>query len=128
MTHHLDDVVTNIYRGPVQFGVDEFTFTTPNPVVSVEDESIVSTYELFQNYPNPFNPSTTIKFSLPISDYVTLIVLNTLGEEITVLMDNEMSVGSYKIEWDARNYPSGVYFYQLKSQNFIETKKMILMK
>jgi hypothetical protein len=126
--YHLDDIVTIFYEGPIQFGVDEFTFTTPNPVVSVEDESIVSTYELFQNYPNPFNPSTTIKFSLPLSGYVTLIVLNTLGEEITVLMDNEMNVGSYKIEWDARNYPSGVYFYQLKSQNFIKTKKMILMK
>ncbi len=126
--YHLDDVVNIFYRGPVQFGIDEFTFTTPDPTVLVEDESIVTTYELFQNYPNPFNPSTTIKFSIPSAGYTTLKIYNALGEDVTMLLDKELKTGAYEVEWNAAGLPSGVYFYQLKTEGFVETKKMILMK
>jgi hypothetical protein len=85
-------------------------------------------YLLNQNYPNPFNPSTIINFSLPSDSYLTLKVFNELGEEVAVLINEELRVGTYEVEWDASALPSGVYFYQLKTENFIEAKKMILMK
>jgi hypothetical protein len=98
-------------------------------VVSVDEKSDIPIYfNLTQNFPNPFNPSTTIKFSLTSSGYATLKIYNALGSEIEVLMDNEMNAGTYDVQWNARNYPSGVYFYQLRSGRFVETKKMILMK
>jgi len=91
-------------------------------------------YILSQNYPNPFNPSTTIKFSLPVTQSgsegsrVTLKILNALGEEVAVLLNKELTTGSYEVEWNASELPSGIYFYQLKTEDFVETKKMTLMK
>jgi hypothetical protein len=96
--------------------------------------SIPGRFTLSQNYPNPFNPSTTIKFSLPVTlsgverSLVTLKIYNTLGEEISVLLDKELAIGNYEIDWNASGLPSGVYLYQLKTDGFVETKKMILMK
>jgi hypothetical protein len=86
------------------------------------------TFDLEQNYPNPFNPGTNIKFSLPSTNYSTLKIYNTLGEEVTVLLNKELIAGTYEIEWDASGVPSGVYFYQLKTKGFVEIKKMILLK
>jgi hypothetical protein len=88
----------------------------------------VNNFLLLQNYPNPFNPSTIIKFSLPSTGHTTLKIYNALGVEVTVLVNSEMNAGVYEIEWDASEFPSGVYFYQLKTENYVETKKMILMK
>ncbi len=85
-------------------------------------------YFLSQNYPNPFNPSTKIKFSLPSSGYAILKIHNALGEEVDVLLDKELATGTYEVEWNAAGLPSGVYFYQLKTEGYFETKKMILMK
>jgi hypothetical protein len=126
--YHLDDVVNIFYRGPVQFGIDEFTFTTPDPYVSVEDELIVTTYELSQNYPNPFNPNTKITYTIPEFGFVTLKVYDVLGSEVATFVNEEKPVGSYEVEWEARGSPSGVYFYQLTTGSFIETNKMILLK
>jgi hypothetical protein len=81
-----------------------------------------------QNYPNPFNPITTISFSLPQVSYVSLKVFNALGEEIEILVSEELSAGNYQYDWNAINLPSGIYFYKLQSENFVETKKMILLK
>jgi len=81
-----------------------------------------------QNYPNPFNPSTTINFSLPSSGYATLKIYNALGEQVAVLFDKELNTGSYEVGWNAVGLPSGVYFYRLQAGNFVETRKMILMK
>ena len=83
---------------------------------------------LYQNYPNPFNPSTTIKFSLSSSGYATLKIYNALGEEVAVLLDKEFTAGNYEVEWNAGGLPSGVYFYQLKTEGIIEIKKMVLLK
>jgi predicted GH43/DUF377 family glycosyl hydrolase len=104
-------------------GADEFT------IVGVEDEELFPTeYALEQNYPNPFNPSTTIKYSIPTQSKVVLKVYDILGNEIATIMDEEKSVGTYELTWSAANLSSGIYFYQLNSGNFIETKKMILLK
>ena len=87
-----------------------------------------SNYTLFQNYPNPFNPSTTISFSIPISSFVTLKVFDILGNEIRSVVSEEKSSGNYEVEFNAANLPSGIYFYRLQSANFVETKKMILLR
>ncbi|MCH8034088.1 MAG: T9SS type A sorting domain-containing protein [Bacteroidetes bacterium] len=97
--------------------------------VSVNDETFIpQTFELKQNYPNPFNPSTKIKFSIPSSSFATLKIYNALGEEVKVLLDNELTTGTYEVEWNAVGLPSGVYFYQLKTQGYVDTKKMLLLK
>jgi len=127
--YHLDDVVTIIYRGPIQFGIDEFTFTTPDPVVSVEDESIVTTYELFQNYPNPFNPTTKIRFNIPVEGIVKLEVYDILGQRVTQLLNTELTAGSHEVVFRGNNLASGVYFYMLNVKDkFFEVKKMLLLK
>jgi hypothetical protein len=96
-------------------------------VVEVEVISLTS-YSLEQNYPNPFNPSTTIKYGLKEKGNVKLTLLNLLGEEIAILVNEEQDKGYHKVELNAQNLPSGVYFYQLKAGNFIDTKKMILLR
>jgi beta-glucosidase len=85
-------------------------------------------FNLKNNYPNPFNPNTTIEFTLPIASEVTLSIFNILGEEITTVVSERLSPGEYKYKWKADKLSSGVYLYQLKTEEFIKTKKMILMK
>jgi hypothetical protein len=102
----------------------------PEGVASVENNPGVtpSNYSLDQNYPNPFNPSTTINFTIPNSDFVTLKVYNILGSEVATLVNDNLSAGSYKFNFDALNLASGVYLYELKAGNFREIKKMNLLK
>ena len=87
-----------------------------------------TTYKLEQNYPNPFNPTTTIGFGIPEKGSVRLSILNILGEEIKILLNEEKEAGYHSIDFNASDLPSGVYFYQLKAGSFIETKKMILLR
>jgi len=85
-------------------------------------------FKLYNNYPNPFNPSTIIRFSMPEESFVTIKVFNTLGEEITTLINENIVTGNYEIEFNATVLPSGIYFYKLQAGSFVETKKMIFMK
>jgi photosystem II stability/assembly factor-like uncharacterized protein len=85
-------------------------------------------FSFSQNYPNPFNPVTNIKFQLPGSGFVKIIIYDLLGREITKLVNQQMQAGSYSADWDAAEYPSGVYFYKIEAGSFAETKKMILIK
>lgn len=87
-----------------------------------------STYSLSQNYPNPFNPSTTIKFSIQKPGLVTLKIYNLLGQEVTTLINRELTSGSYSYEFDASYLSSGVYFYSINAGSFVQTKKMMLLK
>ncbi|HVO72724.1 MAG TPA: T9SS type A sorting domain-containing protein, partial [Ignavibacteriaceae bacterium] len=75
-----------------------------------------------------FNPTTKIKYSIPIQSFVTLKVYDILGRRIVTLVNEEKSAGNYKIEFDAANFSSGVYFYEIKVGNYTQMKKMILMK
>lgn len=84
-------------------------------------------FKLEQNYPNPFNPSTTISFSIPVDGKVSLKIFNIIGKEIAELFNGNLTAGKYSFEWNAENYASGVYLYQLKTDNYIEMKKMILL-
>jgi hypothetical protein len=107
-----------------------------NIIVSVENDiEIPNKFYLSQNFPNPFNPSTTIRYQLPATGNVSLSLYDVLGNEIATLINEEKSEGVYEITFYARNLPSGAYFYQLRiypanggAEEFVETKKMILMK
>ncbi|MBU1113936.1 MAG: T9SS type A sorting domain-containing protein, partial [Bacteroidetes bacterium] len=96
--------------------------------MDVNDNTLPTEYKLSQNYPNPFNPSTTISFALPKTGFVTLKVYNAIGEEVAELVNREMNAGIQSINFDATNFSSGIYFYRISAGNFIETKKMVLMK
>ncbi len=85
-------------------------------------------YDLSQNYPNPFNPSTTINFVIPKSSFVNLSVYDILGRKVSTLINEEKIAGSYKVEFNAINLPSGIYFYKIKAGSFTQTKKMVLLK
>lgn len=91
-------------------------------------EAVPATFKLFQNYPNPFNPVTTIKYSLSQESYVSLKVYNTLGNEITTLVDKKLEPGVYTAQFDGRRSSSGVYYVQMKAGDFVNVKKMILLK
>ncbi len=85
-------------------------------------------FQLKQNYPNPFNPSTVIKFQIPELSHVKLKIYDVLGSEVTNLINENKEAGSYEVEFEAGKLQSGIYFYRLDTGNFIETKKMILIK
>ena len=85
-------------------------------------------FALQQNYPNPFNPSTTIRYSISTSEFVTLKVFDVIGNEVATLVNEEKPAGSYEVKFDAAGLSSGLYFYKLKTGSFIETKKMLLLK
>jgi len=85
-------------------------------------------FSLSQNYPNPFNPSTRIEFSVAHSGYVSLRIYDMLGREVATLVDQELTPSSYSVTWNAANVASGAYFCRLQSGNFIQTKKLLLMK
>jgi len=100
-------------------------------ITSVEEEEIdilPTEYSLSQNYPNPFNPSTNIKYSVPQPSQVQIKVYDVLGNEIETLVNEEKPAGTYELTWNAANLSSGIYFYQLKAGEYVNTKKMILLK
>jgi photosystem II stability/assembly factor-like uncharacterized protein len=112
-------------------GSDNIVFKRPlNELIGIIPISgqVPNGFELSQNYPNPFNPSTSIRFSLSKASIVKLTVFNTAGQEVVRLVNERLSVGSYEYQFDAGKLTSGVYFYRLTTDNFTDTKKMILVK
>ncbi len=89
---------------------------------------IPENYSLNQNYPNPFNPTTNIEFEVSSKSNVKLIIYDALGKELAVLVNENLNEGSYNYKWDAINFPSGVYFYRIETDNFTDTKRMVLLK
>jgi hypothetical protein len=85
-------------------------------------------YALSQNYPNPFNPATTISFAMPQAGYAKLEIYNTLGQLVATLVDEELEAGTHAVTWDASVQASGLYLYRLTTSDFVETKKMLLLK
>jgi len=100
------------------------------PIAGIEPISneIPEHFSLSQNFPNPFNPKTIINFQLPMFNYVSLKVYDILGREAATLVNQQLKAGTYEADWDAVNYPSGVYYYKLTAGEYSETKKMILLK
>ena len=102
----------------------------PKGVIGINNipELIPSEYQLFQNYPNPFNPTTQIKYAISKNSNVILKVYNILGKEISTLINQRQNSGNYQITFDAKDLPSGIYFYKLQVNDFTDIKKMVLIK
>jgi hypothetical protein len=109
--------------------------TNGGVITDVNENNIPGEFSLSQNYPNPFNPSTNIKFTISDFGFVSLKVYDVLGNEVATLVNEEKPAGEYEIEFNShsglsgiKELSSGIYFYQLKTEGYIETKKMLLLK
>jgi hypothetical protein len=116
--------------GEVYFTIEvsDFARYVTTKVENNYSEFINNKNLLMQNYPNPFNPSTIIEYSIPKRSFVTLKVFDILGREIISLVNEEKPSGKYRFEFNAHNLSSGLYFYQLRADDFADTKKLILLR
>ena len=119
----------HIYSNGYHFWSDSFSVTVlPTGIAAEGEEHIPTQYALSQNFPNPFNPTTSIEFSLPKSDYVTLKVYNMLGEEVATLVSDRLTAGNHRYIWNAIDFPSGIYYYKFKAGEYVQTRKLVLLK
>ena len=129
-THTYSYSDQNVNAGSYSYRLKQIDFDGTfeySKVIEVE-VPVLKEFALDQNYPNPFNPSTTIKFSLPEASDVTLTIYNTLGQKITELVNAKLEAGRYSYEWNAQNVVTGMYIYELRTNNFVSVKKMVLLK
>lgn len=112
------------FQGAIINGIQYGTILSVNG----NDRIQPATYSLHQNYPNPFNPRTTIAFQILSTSKVILKVFDLLGREVVTLLNQELDPGTHKIEFDAKGLASGVYYYRLQAGNFMDTKKLILLR
>lgn len=105
-----------------------YKYTTKPIGIQQISTEVPSRFYIHQNYPNPFNPSTKISFSLPVSSYTTLKIFDVLGKEIKTLVEQNLGPGNYSITWNADENPGGIYFYKIISDNYSESRKMVLIK
>ena len=108
--------------------IDNLSLKMDEPTNIDNETPTIGEYFLYSNYPNPFNPYTTIIFSIPVSDHVSLKVFDVLGNEITQLVDEKKSAGTYSIKFDASELSSGIYLYKLETDYFSDVKKCILLR
>jgi len=112
----------------IDIGAIESTYQRDATGIELRIDMYPNRFNLSQNYPNPFNPSTTIEFTLPKSEFITLTVYNILGKEVTTLVNNKLQAGNHIYEFDGSKLASGVYLYRIESGNFQDVKKMILIR
>ena len=109
--------------------LDTICVTSPSTgITQLLSGSVPETYSLSQNYPNPFNPSTKINISIPKQGLVSLKIYDVLGKEIMTLINEQKTAGSYEVDFNGINLASGAYFYRLESSEFVDIKRMILIK
>ncbi|NIR47995.1 T9SS type A sorting domain-containing protein [candidate division KSB1 bacterium] len=123
---HNPEYAQDILESTIAF-LDTAIVTSVEPIADPVLE-LPETFALHQNYPNPFNPSTTIRFDVPESGHVRLVIFNSLGQVVETLVDEQLKPNTYEVEFDASQYSSGLYFYKLVSDNFTTTRKMLLLK
>lgn len=99
-----------------------------SPIVHFDNIDKPKNYALFQNYPNPFNPSTRIRYSIPQDGFVTLKIYNSLGEEIKTIVNQSQNSGQYEVDLNASNLAGGIYFYELRCNDFIQVRKLVVIK
>ena len=132
-------ILTNGDYGDAEPGIIEIAFELVsygviNTTTEIGDESsaIPEKYYLSQNYPNPFNPITTISYTVKTfhgtSQHVNLSIYNPLGQKVVTLVDKKQAAGNYKVQWDASSFASGIYYYQLKTEDNAQTCKMVLIR
>ena len=109
---------------------NSFLITLKRGIIGIQPVSTVIPKEYFvnQNYPNPFNPVTNIKFGIPKSSIVKISVYDMLGQEISVLVNDKLEAGEFVVDWNAVNFPSGIYFYKIQADNYVKTSRMVLVK
>ncbi len=125
--------VWDFMLAPIYLYIDDIIVNTASSAIGEPASGVATDFQLYQNFPNPFNPTTTIAFDLPTSDAVQVTVFNSLGQGVKSLVSGTMTAGNHQLVWDGRNnlgqeVPAGVYYYQLKSASFSETRKMLLIK
>jgi photosystem II stability/assembly factor-like uncharacterized protein len=116
--------INNLATTKPYFATGKFISTNVEGGIS----EIPTKFILHQNYPNPFNPTTRIKFGLPNSVLTKLIIYDILGSEVSVLLNKELEAGYHEVNFDATDLPTGIYFYKIQAGEFIQTKKMVLIK
>ena len=117
-----------LFAGADQSGVWRRSLSELITGINKKTEYLLFKFSLSQNYPNPFNPTTTISYQLPEKSIVTLKVYDILGREIAELVNESKEAGNYKVTFDASNLSSGIYYYQIKAGNFVQSRKMLLIK
>ena len=108
--------------------VEKAIYDTIDVGITNYSSAVPEKFALYQNYPNPFNPTTNIKFDIANSSFVSLKVYNALGKEVSSLVNENLSAGSYQYSLNAGDFPSGIYYYQIKTGSYSDIKKMILIK
>lgn len=128
-TYTFRDDISNLGSGSIAYRLKQVDFMgTFTYTDAVEVSSFATSYNLSQNYPNPFNPTTNINFSIVDMGHVTLTVYNSLGQEVSTLVNEVLEGGNYDVTFDASDLTSGVYYYTLKAGDFVSTKKLMLVK
>ncbi len=126
-----DALLSNIPNTYALFWVD-FTIIRVFPVLHAGEleaqEILPAEFSIEQNFPNPFNPTTVISYELKVKSFVTMSVFDLLGNEVASLVNKQLSAGSYEAEWDAGNFPSGVYYCRLRVDNMAKVIKLVLLK
>jgi hypothetical protein len=110
---------------------DSSRYTAIVPIITIVEGNITTIpaeYQLYQNYPNPFNPVTSIKYDVPKSSFIKIIIYDLTGKEVGNLVNAEMPPGAYEVNWDGTGYASGIYFYKFESKDYTKVKKMVLLK
>ncbi len=118
----------NVIVGTQEPGTADFTLANVEDVTGINNKEISNKFSLNQNYPNPFNPTTKISFSIAEKGKVQLKVYDIIGKEVKTLVNGELSAGQYNLTFDASNLPSGIYIYELRTNKFLESRKMMLLK
>jgi len=131
-TYSTDFPTENPYLDTHQGGFSDAFVTklclSVSGVEEISSDQLPETYSLQQNYPNPFNPTTTISFSVKTKSHVKITVYDVLGRQVETLVDETLSCGNYRTEFDGVDHASGVYFYELETDGFTESRKMVLAK
>jgi hypothetical protein len=128
------DTLANVATATTtRFSTWSLTEVQPSAVTETHTPSVPGTFSLEQNRPNPFNPTTQIRFAIPATGHVKLVVYNILGQAVETLVDGVRAAGTYTVTWDARNVATGIYFYRLEASvdgrnTRVETRKMTLLK
>lgn len=111
-------------------GYGDFWLVKTGPELAAEplDALLPAEHALYPNWPNPFNPTTTIRYDVKQTGNVRLTIFNLLGQEVSRLIDSQHLAGTYTVSWNATDLPSGIYFYQMQTADFVQTRKMALVK
>jgi len=123
-------LMTNLKPALIELDPENWVLNKSEQVSGIKDEkeSLIYTFNLEKNYPNPFNPKTIINYELPTTNYVSLSIHNLVGQKVATLVSENQKPGYHQIEWDATDYASGLYYYQLVAGDFKQVRKMILLK